>query len=96
MTTEEQLKKVESMMHALKAIKSQIKRCQKYRAKSLNASPSTHTPKQLQKISADVTWENMELEMRKIDIARCFKGSFMDVSTDVQEFRPSSFHHYKY
>lgn len=96
MNIQDELQQVEQMLTHLKELKSQLKRTGKAREKSLNASISTHTPKQLQKISANVTWENMELIKRKIDVARCFKGSCMDVSTDKQEFRPTAFHHYTY
>lgn len=96
MIIEKQLEEVELMLTSLNELKKQLKRCDKLNEKSLKATPSTHSPKQMQKISTDVTWENMELCMRKIDVARAFKGSCMDVSTEKQEFRPSPFHHYTY
>jgi len=47
-------------------------------------------------MEANLNWSAMDLEKRRIDIARAFKGSEFDVSTEKTEFNPSPFHKYSY
>ena len=81
---------------ALRAIETQHKRVKRLSEKRANMSGQTHTQKSIQNADANLNWECMYLEQRKIDFARMFEGSELDVDTSEREFNPSPFHKYKY
>lgn len=52
--------------------------------------------KRQQKLSADLSWQCMEVDKRLTDFARFYDKSSIKTGTDEKEYRPSGFHTYKY
>lgn len=86
----------QTLIKALKAFEAEQKRFNKMSARRRNMNVQNSTPKAIQNMEANLNWSAMDLEKRKIDIARAFKGSEFDVSTEKTEFNPSPFHKYTY
>ena len=93
MNSEQQIELIDSLMKNLRSLKSNIKAKDKKNDRILNSSLSH---KQAQKATADLNFHCMYLDQNIVDIARLFKGSFLDVSTEPRIYRPSGFHEYKY
>lgn len=52
--------------------------------------------KRQQKLSADLSWQCMEVDKRLTDFARFYDQSNIKTGTEEKEYRPSGFHTYKY
>ena len=91
-----ELETIQKVKDALIALEKQYKKFKKLSDKSANVKPFDVTQRQWDKIQANLNWEAMYLEQRKIDLARAYKGSSIETGTEQHDFYPSSFHHYKY
>lgn len=90
------IEKIDLLISNLRRVKSEIKRKERLSQNRADMSMRTHTQKRIQKAEADLNWQCMEVDKSKIDFARLFKGSLVDVSTAETTFNPSPFHSYKY
>jgi len=96
MDYEKETKDLDIMLALLKAVKANIVKAKKLSDKSFAYNTTTHTFKAIQKINADHNWQMMNLEKSKVDFARYFKTSILNVNTDTKKYSPSSFHTYKH
>lgn len=87
---------VEQMISRLKAVKSHLIKRKAMSEKRANMTHENNSPRQFGKAEADLNWHCMSLDQRIVDVARFYKGSFLDVSTEEREYNPSAFHKYKY
>jgi hypothetical protein len=93
---QKKIEKIDEMIALLKSAKAEIKRQDKISLKARNMTPQSNTRNQIQKANTDLNWQCMDTQKAVIRIARCFKKSFFDVSTEETTFRPSAFHVYKF
>lgn len=87
---------IESLIKQLREIKSAYVKREKLSEKALAASGFGSTPKKAGKANSDLNFHCMSLQKDIVSFARTFKGSFLDVETGEQDYRPSGFHNYKY
>lgn len=87
-----ELEQIEQAIALLKTIKATYKKKERLSEKARNTTFQNSSPKQIDKATAALNWECMELSKAKVNFARFFKGSILDVSTEVQEYNPSGFH----
>ena len=90
------LETIEQAIALLKTAKSSLIKRNKLSAKTGAMNPTNSTPKRIDSATASLNWECMEYSKAKVNFARLFKGSVLDVSTAVQTYRPSPFHEYKH
>jgi len=88
------LETIEQAIILLKAVKSSLVKREKLSAKTGAMNPTNSTPKRIDNATACLNWECMEYSKSKVNFARLFKGSVLDVSTAVQTYRPSPFQEY--
>lgn len=93
---EDQLKKIDKMLTDLRRVKSEIKKTQKLSEKVRQLTPQNSTLKKITDSNASLSWQCMALEKVKIDFARAFENSLLDVGTEKRTFHPSGFHSYEY
>ena len=91
-----ELELIDSMISQLRILKSTIKWRDRISEKTQNLFPQNATQKRIQKAHANLNWACMEVDQRRTDVARLFKGSALDVGTEEKTYRPSPFHTYKY
>lgn len=89
-----ELEKIDQAITLLKSIKATCKKKEKLSEKARNTDFRNSTPKQIEKATTALNWECMEFSKAKVNFARFFKDSILDVSTEVQTYRPSGFHEY--
>ena len=90
------LETIEQAITLLKSIKATYKKKERLSVKAANTNFRNSTPKQIEKASVNLNWECMELSKAKVNFARFFKDSILDVSTEVQNYNPSGWHEYKH
>ncbi len=90
------LETIEQAITLLKSIKSTYKKKERLSEKAANTNFRNSTPKQIDKASRNLNWECMELSKAKVNFARFFKDSILDVSTDAQTKTPTGWHEYKH
>jgi hypothetical protein len=88
------LETIEQAIILLKSIKSTYKKKERLSEKARNTNFTNSTPSQIDKATSNLNWECMEYSKAKVNFARLFKDSILDVSTEVQTYRPSGFHEY--
>jgi hypothetical protein len=88
------LETIEQAVILLKSIKSTYKKKERLSEKARDTNFQNSTPKQVDKATVALNWECMELSKAKVNFARLFKDSILDVSIEVQEYNPSGFHRY--
>ena len=91
-----ELELIDKMISQLRTLKSTIKRKDKISERVRSLSPMNATPKRIQKGNADLNWACMDVDQRRTDVARLYRGSALDVGTEEKTYRPSAFHTYKY
>jgi len=84
------------MIAALKKAKAAIIKKEKISKKQSSFTLKNSTDRQRGKARENLNWQCMEVEKKKIDVARAFKGSCCDVGTETKYFKPSGFHEYQY
>ena len=87
---------IDALIEALKRLKREASKRDKLSAKQSSYTLENSTDRQRGKARENLNWQCMEVEKRKIDVARLFKGSSCDVSTDRTYFNPSGHHEYIY
>ena len=90
------MEQVDQLIKRLKVVKSNLKKKEAMIKKRETMTTENSTQKRLQQSSADLTWHGMYLDQSLTDVARFFKGSFLDVGTEEKEYNPSPFHKYRY
>lgn len=86
---------VNCMIIKLKSLKSAIKKKEKLTAKSFEMNYTKNSERQMQKVNTDLNCTCMNIHKTKIDIARDFKGSILDVEIEKRNYNLSKFHNYK-
>lgn len=92
----EDIKLIENMINHLRTLKSDIQKKEKLSTKLRDTQLCDVSPKRIEKMNTDLNWQCMNIDKKKTDIARLFKGSMLDVSTDEKEYNPSGWHNYKH
>lgn len=95
MNIDQEISIIDQMIKTLRNIKTEIKRRDKLNIR-LEKAFNEGTERQITNLTAELNWQCMELEKRRIDFARLFEDSPLDVGTGEHTFRPSGFHTYKY
>ncbi len=90
-----ELEFIDEMISKLKRIKSAIKKKDNLSEKAFNMDFRKNTQRQIEKANTNLNWQCMYLDKEKTELARFFKGSFLDVDTSPKEYNPSGFHKYK-
>jgi hypothetical protein len=90
------LEQIQAMTAALKNLKAAVMKREKLSAKQSSYTLENSTDRQRGKASTDLNWQCMEVEKKKIDVARLFKNGCCDVGTETRHFTPSGFHEYQY
>lgn len=88
------LETINQAIALLKSAKSSLVKREKLSAKVGAMNMTNATPKRIGNATASLNWECMEYSKSKVNFARLFKGSILDVSTEVQTYRPSGYHEY--
>lgn len=91
-----ELEQIEQALALLKTIKTTYKKKERLSEKAANTNFRNSSPKQIDKAATALNWECMELSKAKVNFARFFKGSVLDVSTEEQIYTPSGWHEYKH
>lgn len=94
MDLKEEIKRIDLLIKLLRDAKKHANSFQKLSEKSLNANPRTHTRTQIQNLSAGLSWAAMNYDKSKVNVAKAFNGSPLDVDTGKQEYSTSPFHKY--
>jgi hypothetical protein len=90
------LEQTEALTAALKRLKAAVMKRENLSAKQSSYTLENSTDRQRGKASTDLNWQCMEVEKKKIDVARLFKNGCCDVGTETRHFTPSGFHEYQY
>ncbi len=91
-----ELELIDLMISQLRTLKASLKRRDKKSEKVRLLTPRNATPKRIENANADLNWECMEIDMQRTDIARTYKNSVLDVSTEKKTYNPSAFHSYRH
>lgn len=91
-----QTDEIDAMIAALKQTKTAIKKRDKLSEKQSALTLDNSTDRRRGKAREDLNWQCIEVDKRKTDVARLFKGSCCDVGTETKYYRPSGFHEYQY
>lgn len=90
------LNEINELIAALKLAKAAITKQQRMSEKQSLLTLENSTDRKRGKAREDLNWQSMEVDKKLTDVARMFKGSCCDVSTEEKYYRPSLFHEYKY
>lgn len=96
MNTIKEIEQIDKVINQLKLLKKSLLKVEKLSDKAYNTSPSTHTPSQVNKASTALNWECMNLDkQRRRTWISIKEANELEVSLEVRDYNPSSFHHYK-
>jgi|AntAceMinimDraft_16_1070373.scaffolds.fasta_scaffold100262_2 hypothetical protein len=87
---------IKDLIEALKRLEREGAKRDKMSAKQSAHTLDNSTDRQRGKLRENLNWQCMEVEKRRIDVARLFKGSSCDVESGLTYFNPSGFHEYQY
>jgi hypothetical protein len=92
----QELEQLEQMLALLKNIKRANVKKGKLSDKLAKMDHYNSTPKRIGAANANLNWECMNYDKLKVDFARLFKDSCLDVGVSEREYNPSGFHSFKY
>lgn len=90
------IEEIEALIVSLKRLKGAVTKRNKLSEKQSLYTLDNSTDRQRGKARTDLDWQCMEVEKKKIDVARLFEGSCCDVGTETKYYTPSGFHEYQY
>lgn len=93
---EEEIKQIDFVISQLKSLKSDLQKVDKLSDKAFNTDHTNSTPRQIQKVSANLNFACMELDKQRKRTWEAIKeASFLNVSLEETEYHLSPFHVYK-
>lgn len=95
MNYKDEINKIDLVLSELKALKSDYIKAERLSSKSLETNFTNSTPKQIQKISADMNWHFMHLDKTKKRVWSAIENADLCVDLSETEYKPSAFHLYK-
>ena len=95
MSYKEKISNIDKVLSELKTLKSEYQKAEKLSEKSLNMDFKNNTPKQIQKVSADLNWQCMHIDKVKKRVWKSILESELEVDLEDTEYKPSGFHTYK-
>lgn len=86
-----EIEKLDNAINQLKVLKREIQKKDKLSQKAFECNG---TPRQREKVSADLNWQCMYLDKQRKDAWKAIVDANLEVSLEKQEYNPSGFHKY--
>ena len=92
---------IEALYVATRTLRQEIRRMEKLSIKSGNMTPQNNTPNQIEKVSADLNWQGMEVAKAEyVAHTAAVNAGIAEVRSrsyySEVEFNPSAWHYYSY
>lgn len=86
----------DQLIAALKRLKKEEAQRKKLSDKYAGMTYENSTDRARGGLREKLNWQSMEVEKKRLDIARLFKGCAFDIEISKRVFKPSGFHEYEY
>jgi hypothetical protein len=95
MDIEKAIENIDRVISEAKLYRKMLSDQKKKSDKAFNTNHTNATPKQIQRVSADLNWHCMHTDKQKRALWKAIAAADLETGTDEVEYRPSGFHVYK-